>query len=305
MPQMRINADAIGWEEPNPVTGQPPVYRSGRRGEVLEVPDHVIAQKRDETVLVHYPAPAGSNVALARYEPVLLDPNPDAGEIETRAAQDAEIAELRERLATLEATRQPLTADAPLGTPVPPNPVVLTPRTTGTRLVATTEEAAQDAVLAAGASMPGPVTIDASTGEPGVTAGTIVVGEPGVQPSPGAALAGTGDRASDLVALLSQQPQLADAVEAQEQRRTDPRPTVLRAVAQARGQLTAQPAEGAAGTSDGGGDSGSAAPAPAEAQPGAGATPAPTPAPTPTPTGGTPPAPGAPGVVPAPGAPTA
>lgn len=304
MPQdMRINVDAIGWEVQNPVQGQPPVYRSYVRGEVVAVPDHVLEQKRVgtpevEKVLVHYPPAPGEAMPRARWEPVLVPVDDVNDEVATAAAVRAEIHELEERLSTLRAQSPPVAAPLPPAGGLGPRPVVLTPTTTGVRLVASPEEAAADPLIAAAARLTGPVgdqwppaeepprlphegapTPEAWGAAPAMPGGpnplpsgpeavrqgqaqaTTQQGEAarrgGVQappaPDPSAETSGqrglpsdlAGSSAQDLARLLEGNPDLADAVEAAEQRRSEPRVTVLKAVSEARNRTAGEGGEGA------------------------------------------------------------
>lgn len=145
----RVNGVVLcSFEEPNPIVGQPPVNKTVFRGEVYDFPEYYVAQKKDERVLVHYPAPAGESLRVARYEPVLVDP--DGGdEVGDRAKADKEIADLEAKVAQLRATRPP----APRAYDVAAaNEVVMAPSTTGVRLVG--EVAAP---LAEGVRLSGPV----------------------------------------------------------------------------------------------------------------------------------------------------
>lgn len=150
MTLMRVNGVvSCSFEEPNPIAGQPPVQKTVPRGDVYDFPQHYIEQKKDERVLVHYPAPSGESLRVARYEPVLVDP--DGGDEHADAAKaDAEIRELEEKLAQKRATRPPGPA-FPVA-PTQANEVVLAPSTTGVRLVG--EVAAP---LAEGVRLTGPV----------------------------------------------------------------------------------------------------------------------------------------------------
>lgn len=122
---------SCSFEEPNPIPGQPPVPKTVMRGEVYDFPDYYVQQKESEKVLVHYPAPAGESLRVARYEPVLVDP--DGGdEYGDRAKADADIAKLLEQVEQIKATRPP--GPRPFDVPAA-NEVVLGPSTTGTRLV--------------------------------------------------------------------------------------------------------------------------------------------------------------------------
>lgn len=269
MPQdMRVNVDAIGWEVPNSVAGQPPVYMTHTRGEVVAVPDHILAQKKVgtpevEKILVHYPPAPGDTIPRARYEPVLVSPDAADDEVATAAAVRARVDELEQELATLRAQAPP--APAPLTAGLGPRPVVLTPTVTGVRMIATPEEAAADPILAAGARMTGraeaqeeppplggpgtPPTPEAHGTPPAMTTpNPNPVGADYQPPPPPAPLAQTGAQvgaprmppdlanasALEITRLLNESPDLADAVEAAEQRRPEPRTTVLQAVSRAR-----------------------------------------------------------------------
>lgn len=255
MPQtLRVNVDAMSWEVPNPIVGQPPVPVTHFRGEIVEVPDYVLQQKKYgtpevEKTLAHYPPAPGDNMPRARWEPVLVDPAGVDDEVASAAAQRAEIADLEERLAKLRQTTPP--APAPMAPSLQPNTVVLTPSVTGVRLIATQEAADADPVLAAAAAMPtADESLDDEVPFPPEEPPTPAPDPPAPAPDPSASTMplpstvataaastspdlGTMD-ARDLTRLLSDQPDLADAVEAAEQRRAEPRVTVLQAVARAR-----------------------------------------------------------------------
>lgn len=158
----RINTDLASWEEPNPIQGQPPTPRSARRGEVVDLPDAYIAQKKNEKILRHYPAPTGENLTVARYESVLLDPE-GGDDVAAAAKADAEIARLEEELAQKRAQRPP--APLPWDTPTA-NEVVLSPATTGVRLVGDPEPLTQGVRLQAPQPAPEPAPEPVTVGKP-------------------------------------------------------------------------------------------------------------------------------------------
>lgn len=163
MTQMRVNGViSCSFEEPNPIQGQPPVNKTVFRGEVYDFPEYYVKQKETERVLVHYPAPAGETLRVARYEPVLVDPN-GGDEVGDRAKADKEIADLEAKVAHLRATRPP--APRPYDVTAQ-NEVVLSPTTTSVRLVGeVAAPLAQGVRLAAPAAPPEappePVTVPA------------------------------------------------------------------------------------------------------------------------------------------------
>jgi hypothetical protein len=178
---------------------------------VVDLPIAYFEQIKSLTTNQHYPPPAGSSVGLVRVEPVVVDPEGMSEDAE-RARYAAEIAETEARLAELRAHAPPPVPTAPpIGGGTDPllgaNPVFLTPSVTGTRLLATSEQASADRGVATAAQMPGPT---------------------------GSAESGLPSDARELVSLLTENPDLADAVEAAEQRRAEPRTTVLQAVSRAR-----------------------------------------------------------------------
>lgn len=158
----RINADMASWEEPNAIQGQPPTPRSARRGEVVDLPDAYIEQKKNEKILRHYPAPNGENLTVARYEPVLLDP--DGGDDVAAAAKaDAEIAKLEAELAQKRATRPP--APLPWDAQSKANEVVLSSTATGVRLVGDPEPLTQGVRLQAPQPAPEPAPEPVTVGD--------------------------------------------------------------------------------------------------------------------------------------------
>lgn len=205
--KMRVNVDTMSWEVPNPIVGQPPTSMTYTRGDVADVPDYVLAQKKIgqpdcEKTLAHYPPAPGTSMPRARWEPVLVDPQGAEDDVASAAAQRARISELEEELAKLRITTPP--TPAPLTAATTPNEVVLTPSVTGVVLIPSADPPAEAA----------PPT--AETGTKVAMEGLVTM------------------NAGDLTRLLSDQPDLADAVEAAEQQRSAPRTAVLQAVARAR-----------------------------------------------------------------------
>jgi hypothetical protein len=199
--ERRINVDTLSYQVDNPVVGQPPVSRTAYRGQVVDLPEAVIEHLKGATTRAFYDPLPGSNQRRVREEPVLLDPNPSAGDVESHAAAMARITEMEQEIARLRASAPPV------ATPLPDiggTPVVLGPSVTGTVPV---EEPTE----------PAPATLTLQdTGTEG--------DDPGI----------AGLAAGDLARLLAEQPDLADAVEMAEQRRANPRAGVLQAVAKAR-----------------------------------------------------------------------
>ncbi len=130
--EVRINADGVGWVEPNPVPNQPPVDRAGRKGDVVKIPVDEATRLRGINILVHYTDPVtGIPNGVARWEPAVVD----ATEV---ATSDSETAEVQREISEHEAALSELRAKLPLQTaPTPPGveAVPLNAARTGVRLL--------------------------------------------------------------------------------------------------------------------------------------------------------------------------
>ncbi|MCA1572818.1 MAG: hypothetical protein LC798_21500 [Chloroflexi bacterium] len=152
MPEVKVNADGFSWLAPNPVPNQPHVVRTAFFGEVVDMPEEEVARGRAIRIARHYPTPEPPGTVLLM-EPALVDPGTEttSERDRKRADADAEITELRQRLARLEATRPPAVA----ATHGVAEAVVLSPATTGVRLLPD-EEDLSDPAIAAAAGVPVP-----------------------------------------------------------------------------------------------------------------------------------------------------
>lgn len=132
MPKLKINTDAYVYTVPNPVSGQAPVPRTARRGEIVDFSTAEAERGQSLVVTNHYPDPGGSPATVSRKEPALVDPDAKTAEktLKERADADARIAELEAEVAKLRAERPPV---ASTETPGEALPVTLTPAQTGVR----------------------------------------------------------------------------------------------------------------------------------------------------------------------------
>jgi hypothetical protein len=191
-----VNADGYSWETPAEAPGQPPVYHSARRGEVIKVTETEAARGESLLVTNFYESPTGIG-RVARKEPALVDPNLPAQRERSVADYEATIAQLRAELAEKQRNAPAITPAAPRTLP---DVVALTPSTSG--------------VI---------VPPDADVG---------VVGVRGVEAASSVALEDL--KADELVAHLRAHPEDADRVAELEEASPRPRTTVLEAVERAR-----------------------------------------------------------------------
>lgn len=98
MPKMVVNTDAYQWLTPNPAQGQPPVVRTGHRGEVVDVSDEEAKRGRSLKVDVDYPVGAGF---VRTQEPALVEQGHDQSAAAADAAKAARVAQLQAELDAL------------------------------------------------------------------------------------------------------------------------------------------------------------------------------------------------------------
>lgn len=236
MAKVKINADRVSWLEPSPIPNTAPVSVVGDFGAVVEMPDREAERLREVRTRRFYTDPVtGVPAALARLEPAVVDADArEEAEAEERASIDAEVEELRARIAELQANRPPTLVPAP---PSSALPVTLTPATTGVRVLPA-EGTPRTAEEAAAAGMPAPLISPedrAAALAEGRTPEASTNGGASTSTSTSGADTPLADRsATDLINLLRDEPERADEVETAEQGRTTQRTSVLEAVARAR-----------------------------------------------------------------------
>lgn len=101
MAKVKVNADGVGWEIPNPTPNQPPLALAAYRGAVVEMPDSEADRLRRVRVRVYYTDPiTGVPAGAYREEPAVLNANEaEAADAEAAEAARTKVRELEDALA--------------------------------------------------------------------------------------------------------------------------------------------------------------------------------------------------------------
>lgn len=122
MAKVKVNADGVGWEVPNPTPNQPPLTLAAYKGDVVEMPDSEADRLRRNRVRVYYTDPiTGVPAGAYREEPAVLDANEaEAADADAAEAARAKVRELEDALAQAR-------ADLPLSATGAPAPSTVVP----------------------------------------------------------------------------------------------------------------------------------------------------------------------------------